>query len=381
MKSGPSRRRFLAAGLAATSPFSSPVTSGAGALKEGELRYRVLGRTGLKVTTVGFGCMITSDPTVIERAADTGINLFDTARGYQGGNNERMVGSALKMKRKNVIISTKTGAATRQGALDHLDTSLRELGTDYVDIWYLHGKGSIASVTDELLEAQETARKAGKIRFSGVSTHSGHADLIPGLIKSGRIDVLLTTYNFTMDPSMTALVDAARKAGMGVVAMKVMAGGYRKVKPGDPLYGIFQRDGAFVAALKWVLKNPHVDSTIPSMTDIDQLDENLKAMADAFTGSDQKVLARYLDHIRPLYCRMCGACAGSCPKGVPVSDVLRYLTYAEGYGQFALGRDHFRALPAEAQAVRCDLCPSCAIECPNGVRVAERLIRAQELFA
>ena len=381
MKSGPSRRRFLAAGLAAAPPFPRAVTSRAGALKEGEIRYRVLGRTGLKVTTVGFGCMITSDPTVIERAADIGINLFDTARGYQGGNNERMVGSALKTKRKNVIISTKTGAATRQGALDHLDTSLRELGTDYVDIWYLHGKGSIASVTDELLEAQETARQAGKIRSSGVSTHSGHADLIPGLIKSGRIDVLLTTYNFTMDPSMTALVEAARKAGMGVVAMKVMAGGYRKVKPGDPLYGIFQRDGAFVAALKWVLKNPNVDSTIPSMTDIDQLDENLKAMAGAFTESDQKVLARYLDHIRPLYCRMCGACAGACPKGVPVSDVLRCLTYAEGYGQFALGRDHFRTLPAEAQAVRCDLCPSCAIECSNGVRVVERLVRAQELFA
>ncbi len=88
--------------------------------------------------------MITSDASVIEKAADLGINYFDSARGYQSGNNERMVGAALKGKRKNLILSTKTGAGNRQGALEHLETSLKELGTDYIDIWYLHGKGSIA---------------------------------------------------------------------------------------------------------------------------------------------------------------------------------------------------------------------------------------------
>src|SRR5205085_5955099 len=97
-------------------------------------RYNPLGKTGLRVTTVGFGCMITSDGSVVERAADLGITYFDTARGYQGGNNERMVGAALKRKRKDIVLSTKTHAGNREEALRDLDTSLKELGTDFVDI-------------------------------------------------------------------------------------------------------------------------------------------------------------------------------------------------------------------------------------------------------
>ena len=95
-----------------------------------KLNYRTLGQTGLKITTVGFGCMITSDPSVIARAADLGINYFDTARGYQHGNNERMVGAALGAKRKNLILSTKSATDNKAGLLKDLDTSLAELKND-----------------------------------------------------------------------------------------------------------------------------------------------------------------------------------------------------------------------------------------------------------
>jgi hypothetical protein len=339
-----------------------------------------LGKTGLKVTSVGFGCMITSDQSVVEKAADIGITYFDTARGYQGGNNERMVGAALKSKRKNIVLSSKTGARTKQEALDHLNTSLKELGTDYLDIWYLHGKGRADQLTDDLLEAQQIAKKDGKIRFAGLSTHGGQAEVIPAAI-SKKLDVVLTAYNFTMDPGFLSLLESAAKDGVGVVAMKVMAGGFRRVKQGDKLYDTLKREGAMLAALKWVLKNPSVSTTVPSMTDMDQLDENLKAMSVSFTDKDEKLLAAQLEYIRPLYCRMCGECSGTCPKGLPVSDIVRYLSYADGYGQFALGRESFLSLPTEVRDVRCSLCPTCAVQCPNGVRVAERLSRAQEVFA
>ena len=82
--------------------------------------------------------MTTSDESVIRRAADIGIVHFDTARSYQNGNNERMVGAALKSRRKQVMLSSKSLAKTRQEAQDQLETSLREFGTDYLDIWYLH---------------------------------------------------------------------------------------------------------------------------------------------------------------------------------------------------------------------------------------------------
>ena len=346
------------------------------------LSYRVLGKTGLKVTSMGFGCMITSDQSVIERAADIGITYFDSARSYQNGNNERMVGAALKSKRNSITLSTKTQARTREEALAHLDTSLTELGTDHVDIWYLHGKTRPEDLTDELLEAQAVAKKAGKTRFVGISTHGGQAEVFPAVIqKMPHFDVILTSYNFTMDPKMDELIASLVKQGIGVVAMKVMAGGIRRAKPGDKTAEILKRENAMLAALKWVVRNKNVATTVPSMTDNDQLDENLTAMSVPFSDADQKILAAQLDHISPLYCRMCGACTGQCPKGLPVSDVLRYLCYSEGYGQFQLGRESFLSLAQEIRDVRCKDCASCSIHCPNGVRVPERLQAAQELFA
>jgi predicted aldo/keto reductase-like oxidoreductase len=390
MKSNPSRRDFLYAGLAlpvaglastaglgkATVQSSSPPSLAS----TPKLTYRVIGKTGLKVTSVGFGCMITSDASVIERAADIGINYFDTARGYQHGNNERMVGAALKKKRKDLVLSSKSGARTKDAALSDLDTSLRELGTDFLDIWYLHGRDKTSDVPDELFEAQQTAKQQGKIRFAGLSTHKAK-DMIPFLVKKGALDVVLTTYNFTMDKGMDAVIDQASNAGMGVVAMKVMAGGFRAGNPRKAFYPQLTKDGALLAALKWVLKNPKVNTTIPSMTDMDQLEENLKAMAAPYSQVEEKLLAQQLERIGPLYCRMCGHCEGSCAKGLPVADLLRYLTYAEGYGQFSLGREHFLELPAEVTSIRCQDCTSCTVACPFGVEVAARLARAQELFA
>ena len=346
------------------------------------LSYRVLGKTGLKVTSVGFGCMITSDPTVIEKGADLGITYFDSARGYQNGNNERMVGAALKAKRNNLVLSTKTQARTKDEALKHIDTSLTELGTDHVDIWYLHGKSKPEELSDELLEAQQIAKKAGKTRFVGVSTHAGQPELFPAVIqKLPHFDVILTAYNFSLDPGMDALLDSAVKEGLGIVAMKVMAGGFRRSKPGDKLYDTLKREGAMLAALKWVLKNKNVSTTVPSITDMEQLDENLKAMTVPFSDADQKILFAQLEHIRPLYCRTCGKCSDQCPKGLPVADMLRYLSYSEGYGEFQLARESYLTLPSEVREVRCKDCGTCAIHCPNGVKVAERLRIAQELLA
>jgi uncharacterized protein len=382
-----SRRNFLvgAVGLpmvASAARTSSPEPQAAGTPSSGPgFKYKTLGKTGLKVTTVGFGCMVTSDGSVVERAADLGITYFDTARLYQSGNNERMVGAALKKKRKDIVLSSKTMAKTKAEALEHIDTSLKELGTDHLDIWYLHNKTSPADVTDELIEAQQIAKQAGKIRFAGVSTHQGHMDLIPFLAKHPKVDVILSSYNFTLEPGVATVLEQASKAGKGVVAMKVMAGGFGRMKPSDPIYGKLKRDGAMLAALKWALRNPSVDTTIPSMTDNEQLDENLKAMTQPFSPADDKLLAERLELIRPLYCRTCGRCDGMCRQGLPVADVLRILTYADGYGQFALGRERFLELGPEHGAARCGSCSDCTVECPHGVRVRERVTRAQELFA
>src|SRR5512142_660992 len=138
MKPELSRRDFLAAGLvlpaAGLRPGNPLLAPEESARPEPvKLTYRTLGKTGLSVTSLAFGCMTTSDPSVIRRAADLGINLFDTARVYQNGNNERMVGAALKDVRKNVILSSKSIARTKAELLADLDKSLSELGTDYLE--------------------------------------------------------------------------------------------------------------------------------------------------------------------------------------------------------------------------------------------------------
>jgi len=346
-----------------------------------------LGKTGEKITSLGFGCMLASDPAVIERAAEIGINYFDTARSYQNGQNERMVGAALKNWRKKVIIASKSPGQTKEAALRDLDTSLREIGTDYLDIWFLHSKSSAAEVKDELLEAQQEAKKAGKIRFAGVSFHFNMPEMLDHVVKRGMTDVALAAYNFTMEPKVGEAIQKARKSGLGVVAMKVMAGGYARIRRGDRLYGQnpdqlterLKRDGAMLASLKWTLRNKSVDTAIIGMTDFDELDENLRAMSEPFTGKDQGTLAAHLERISPMYCRMCGSCTGACDKGVQVADSLRCLTYADGYGQFALARQRYQELPAPA--VSCTGCPACTVECPHGVDVRGRLVQAQEIFA
>jgi hypothetical protein len=332
-------------------------------------RYRTLGKTGLKVSTLGYGCMITSDSSVISRAVDLGVTYFDTARGYQSGNNERMVGAALKGSRNKIVLSSKSEAKTAAAAMAELETSLKELATDHLDIWYMHSRDTVAAIPDELVTVWQNARQQGKILHIGISTHKPNA-IVDRVLEVGKFEVVLSTYSFAVGTANDPAYKRFGDAGIGMVAMKVMAPAARARKPEGP-----------VAALKWVLRDTRFATAIPSMTDMEQLEMNFRAMSEPFAAADEKLLAGIGEDIRPYYCRMCGQCSGQCPKGVPVPETLRYLAYADFYGQFALGRDHFLALPEEARNVRCGDCASCQVRCPNGVHVAQRLMRAQNLFA
>jgi predicted aldo/keto reductase-like oxidoreductase len=347
-----------------------------------KLQYRTLGKTGLKLTSVGFGCMVTSDSTVVEMSLDAGINYFDTARDYQNGNNEKMLGAAMKGKRDRVHISTKTAATEKADALKDLDDSLRTLGTDYVDIWMLHDRSRVSELTPPLIEALQEAKQQGKTRFTGVSVHRGHGEVIAAAVKSGRFDVIMTSYNFAMDhQKMDPVVHAAHEAGVGVIAMKVLAGSFR-LDPAtfDKARAVLKRPGAGLAALKWALRNPDIDVAVPGILDADQLQENMRAMSEPFEEPDAKMLAGYIDRFGPLYCRTCGHCEGSCSKGLPVSDMLRILSYADGYRQFPLARERYLELPDAARHARCT-CAKCTVECRFGVRVAERLRKAQAILS
>jgi predicted aldo/keto reductase-like oxidoreductase len=230
-----------------------------------------------------------------------------------------------------------------------------------VDIWFLHAKDHAEDLTSDLMEAQRIAVQSGKARFKGVSTH--FSGMLPHIARTGQFDVAMVTYNFKSPPEAPKRVEAAAKAGLGLVAMKVMGGTNRSITH------LFRRERATSAALKWALRDPRITCAVPSMTDFDQLDENLRSAGAAFTEEDRKVLAFGSG------CRSCGTCVDACERGLPVAAVLRSLMYAESYGQFAVGRESYQ----QAAPARCD-CAVCTVRCPHGVRVAERMARAEELF-
>ncbi len=138
-----------------------------------------------------------------------------------------------------------------------------------------------------------------------------------------------------------------------------------------------QRRAALKAALKWVLANPHIDTVPVRIGGIEQLERNAQAASEALTPREAGLLAVAVDRIGGGYCRMCQRCEGACRERLPVADLLRFLMYADEYGKVTEARHQFHQLPRKWQAVTCRDCAGCTVVCPNGVRVQERLTRAQ----
>jgi len=373
-----SRRQFLQAGLAlpAAGLVSSNALESAFQQAPPTVVYRTLGKTGLKVSGVGYGIGFKPVPEVVARAIDMGINYFDTSRDY--GDSEEIFSKVIKGKRDKIHIATKTGSRKKPEMLGHLETSLKMLGTDYIDIWHMHALDTPAP--DEALEAMAEAKKSGKARFIGFSCHDPNK-MADFSIKSKIFDVMQTTYSFPIGGRYReAAVKKLQDAGIGVIAMKVVV-----ALTGLNLKGFdnppAKKGEGPLAGIKWVLNNPAIGTTVPYMQTIPELEMNFRAMSEPYAAADEKLLYVMNEQIRPSYCRMCYECTGKCPNGMPVTDVLRFLAYNDFAGNYHQALANFRGLAKEVRDVRCSDCSQCAIQCPNGVHVQDRLIRAQSILA
>ncbi len=373
-----SRREFLQAGLAlpaaafvASHHSDSLSQTPAGAV------YRTLGKTGLKVSSVGCGIGLIPDPVVLVRAVDLGVNYFDTARMYEKGKSEEIAGAALRSRRNKIVLASKTDALTKADVFKDMDDSLKALQTDHVDVWHLHSRDTPDMITDEAVEACEMLKKQGKARFIGVSAHDINA-VVDRIVKIGKFDVVQATYSYAIGSHFrNASIKKLYDAGIGVVAMKVIIAVAGFIPPKE----FRLKDEGPLAAIKWVLMNPMISTTVPFAKNTTELEMNFRAMTEPYTPQDEKMLYVRNEEIRSRYCRMCYECKGKCPKGVPVTDELRYLAYNDFGGDFRQARENFVHLPEEILDVHCSDCSTCAIDCPNGVEVQNRLIRAQNLLA
>jgi predicted aldo/keto reductase-like oxidoreductase len=375
-----SRRRFLKAGL--TLPAAGLVLATglkAASQEPPSVVYRTLGKTGLQVSGVGYGIGFVPVPEVVSRALDMGINYFDTARVY--GDSEKIFSEIIKGRdRSKIIIATKSSSRIKSDILRDLDTSLKTLNTDYVDIWHLHGRDTPATIPDEALEAMQECKKSGKARFVGISCHDPNG-IVDFLLETKTFDVMQTTYSFPIGGYFRdRAIKKAHDGGIGVIAMKVVVAlsGLHLTTVDNP--PATKGEGP-LAGIKWVLKNPAIGTTVPFMKTIPELEMNIRAMSEPYTPSDEKLLYVMNERIRPSYCRMCYQCRDKCPQGLPVTDMLRFLAYHDYCGNYHQARMSFMELPKETRDVRCKDCSECAVKCPNGVQVQARLIRAQDLLA
>lgn len=339
-----------------------------------EVKFRPFGRTGLKVSEVGIGAMITKEPSIIEHALELGMNYIDTAARYQGGNNEKMIGSLLGNRRKNVIITTKVPTGEVDAMQKTVEQSLVSLKTDHVDVLLLHGLKSEQEVNrEDWKQLLEKLKKQGKTRFVGVSTHANMPEVIRAVARSKFYDAVLTTFNFKVNQDVKDAVAEARKAGIAIIAMKVMVGGYE--------VGSLSKLNPFQAALRWVLDDKNIDTAIPSVTSMEQVDQNFEVMGSKLTFSDRKTLSRYAGEIASMHCSSCGSCGRGCTHGVQCSDILRFLMYAEGYREMDLAKESYSELHAEAKASHCISCSRCVIKCAHGLNIRSRMREAHRLLA
>lgn len=337
------------------------------------LEYHSLGKTGLKVTAVGMGVMNCSDSGVVLRAFDLGINFYDTAPSYMGGRNEEMVGKALKGKRDKVFIQTKLHFSDEKKMRASVERSLRRLQTDCVDVLLWHGLDSAGEVSDlRHFEFMEKMKKEGKARFTGFSAHSRMANLLREATKVNYHDVALVSYNFTHSKDLREAVAQAARSGIGIVAMKTQAGGYKKEKMGSLR--------PHQAALRFVLRDANVTLAVPGVTTIEQIEECAAVMGTTLSQRDTDRLRQYQSFLQGRICTMCGGCGGECPNGVPYGGLLRAMMYHDGYENDRLAADVVENTVASKIAERCSECQSCLVVCRRGLDIQAQIKMAHQIL-
>lgn len=386
-KSNMQRRSFLklgltgVAGLGAAQVVKGETTGHSRPTRQAgrKLIHRTLGKTGIKLPVVSMGVMNADNPAVVAAALDAGIVMLDTAWGYQRGRNETMIGKVIQGRpRDSYVLATKV-PGDRERKTGHLlpdtspenfkakfDESLERLGLDYVDILYLHNirRGEDA-LSEPMIGALKDEKEKGRARYIGLTTHAGEPEVIRAAVKSQAYDVVLTAYNFRKDyiDDLRAAVAEAAQAGMGIVAMKTQAGAFWDKEKTDPIN--------MTAALKYVLQDPNVHTSIPGFTTFDQMQEDMSVMEDlTFTEQELNDL-RLEDGTGGLYCQACEQCLPQCPQQLPIPDMMRSYMYAYGYRNLEAAHELLHSLDIGDDP--CGACSDCAVTCAKRFDVRDRI--------
>ncbi len=362
-----SRRDFLrstgaALGAAALGgAFASPLWS-AGELTVNGLPATVLGRTGLKVTKISFGGILITEPPVLKRVIEQGINFVHTAPGYTNGRSMEAFGKLLKTERKKVILALKVMPSG-------LDKCLQVLNTDYVDI-LVPGIHSVDAIQAEgIRESFEKAKQAGKCGYMGFADHGDMTNILNRALELGFYDVALLGYSNSTDPAFLAAVKKAVDAGVGIMSMKGLPKRASEDLNAEEL-------GQVAARCSAMLNKEHAHTVLASMGSFQSVDIYKDILQTKVGYLDPGAERRYWAAQEGNYCAMCGKCTGVCPSGVKVNRVVRYRMYDRDYKLNEYARAQYASLGAACDASACQSCGRCEEICTRHLPIRRMLAEA-----
>ena len=324
-----------------------------------QIPKRKLGKTNLLVPVLSHGIMynLLENQIVLKKGLQWGIKFWDTSHSYAGGNSELGIGKYLKKhpgRRKNIIIVSKASRAKNVKDVEKcLQTSLKRMNTDYIDIYYgVHGLSDPSQLTPELKEWAKNAKRKGVIKHFGFSTHKNMAKCLMAASKLDWIDVIMTSWNFRLmqEQKLDKAVDACHKAGIGLISMKVM-GHSIYTEEDKKLTSHFIKKGYTdgQAKLKAALSDKRFAAACVTMENTALITSNAAAVIDKtkFSKVDHQILK---DHALATCTGYCAGCNEFCDKALPempvVSDVMRYLMYYNSYGDEAKAQQLFKEIPS-----------------------------------
>ncbi|MCD6351056.1 MAG: aldo/keto reductase [Armatimonadetes bacterium] len=346
-----------------------------------DIRKRKLGRTNIMVPEIAVGgipIMRVEDKEeaaeLVRYALDQGITYLDTARAY--GDSEEKFGMGIEGRRDQVFLATKTHAYDYDTAWQYLETSLKELKTDYVDLWQMHDISTQERwdkiwAPDGAMKAAHEARDQGLVKFIGLTGHND--DLLVRAIETDEFDVILCVYNLGIHSAGERVIPLAQERNVGVAVMKPLSGGL-----------FFRREEAYIDPMKawhFVLMNPGITVALAGFQNRRDIDQAVQASLN-FQPLSEEEIAELVEKARFFgddVCRDCGYCKEVCPAGIDIPTIMKMFDEAR---VFSYEWPRFRRIYAELEpkADACTDCGQCEEKCPFDLKIRERLQWVHQRF-
>lgn len=326
------------------------------------MRYRKLGSTDIFVSEVSCGGIPIQKlnekeaSELVDAMIEKGINFIDTARGYT--NSEVLFGSALKGRREKFYIATKSMARTYDGMKKDIEISLKNLQTEYIDLYQMHNVKKDEDISGALLALKE-AKEFGKIKHIGITSHSKES--IEKWLDCIDIETIQFPYNF-LEIDAENVFERASKLNKGVIVMKPLAGGVI--------------DNASIA-LKYILKNKNVSCAIPGMESVEQIYENSSLDIYELSCEEEKYILDMQESLEKDFCHRCGYCL-PCSKGIDIPSCFMFYGYYKRYGLNEWAGTRYNAMKVKAsECVECGLCEK---KCPYNLKIIAKLKEVVEVL-